>query len=286
VGDQAVAECLHPGAEIVGFGGELLDGLSEPVAEGNVAAAQRTHELVFVVSADAQRVSGVDHAHRKPQHSGCVWSAVDQVADEDRTAPAGVGGVDRPAVVVAVDDVAEFLEQGLEFCAAAVHVADHVEGPGFSAFVVEQRLDHDLGGLDLVGGVQHVHPPEPFLLQGFEGAAQFLALPADHVGAEVAVGPLGVACGAKAFGHREHDRHRQHVVLAGQLHDRLAGFALGVGGVDDGDPPGLEPFGRDIVQRVERRCRCRLVVFVVGDQAPEEVAGQYLGGGEVLGGER
>ena len=61
-----------------------------------------------------------------------------------------------------------------------------------------------------------------------------------------------------------------------------AGVALHVGRVDDGQPAGGEPLAGDVVQHVEGVGGRRLVVLVVGDQAAAEVAGEHLGGTEVL----
>ena len=117
-------------------------------------------------------------------------------------------------------------------------------------------------------------------------AAELAALAAEHVRAEVPVRAAGVALGAELLRQVEHDRDRQHVVLAGQ-HDQLAaGFGLHVGGVDDGQPAGCQPLAGDELQHLERGRRGGLVVLVVGDQAAAEVRGDHLGRLEVRPGER
>jgi hypothetical protein len=93
-------------------------------------------ELVLVVARDAQGVAGADHAHDQAQHPGAVRPAVDEISDEHRPATVGVGGVDRPALLVADELVAELGEQLLELGAAAVDVADDVERAGVVAPVV------------------------------------------------------------------------------------------------------------------------------------------------------
>ena len=80
-----------------------------------------------------------------------------------------------------------------------------------------------------------------------------------------------------ALGQVEHDRDRQHVVLAGQRDQRLAGLGLHVGGVDDGQPPARQPLAGDEVQHLERVVGRGLVVLVVGDQAAAEVGREHLG---------
>ena len=68
--------------------------------------------------------------------------------------------VDRAADIVAGEHVAEFCKQLLEFGAAAVDVADDVEGTGLVAHVVEQGLDDDVRHVDYRRGAQHVHLAE------------------------------------------------------------------------------------------------------------------------------
>ena len=85
-----------------------------------------------------------------------------------------------------------------------------------------------------------------------------------------------VALHADLLGHVEHDRHRQDVVVAGQVNQRAARVRLHVRRVDHGEPAELEPLGGDRVQRGEGRRGDRLVVLVVADQAAEGVRGQHL----------
>jgi hypothetical protein len=164
-------------------------------------------------------VSRAHHAHREAQHAGGIGSAVDEVAEEDHASALGVHGVDGSALGVAHELVAELCEQGFEFGAAAVHIADGVEGPAFLAPVVEQGLAHEprLGHLLLAR--QQVHLAEPLLAEVFQRPSQLVVLPLDHRGPERAVGALGVAFDAHALGDVEHDRHGQHIVFAGEFHE-------------------------------------------------------------------
>ena len=148
VRDQVRHEIPCGVLELLGLGGQLRQRLGQPVADGDLAAAQRPAQLVLVVAADAERVARRDHAHRQPQHARGVGSAVDEVADEHRAPTVGVVRVDGAADVVAGDHVAEFGKQLLEFGAAAVDVADDVERTGLVAHVVEQRLDDDVRHVD------------------------------------------------------------------------------------------------------------------------------------------
>ena len=200
--------------------------------------------------------------------------------------PPGWRASDRAAGRVAVDLVAERRQQLLEFGPAAVHVADDVERACLVPQVAVQPGPADGGGADLLRRVQHVHGAEPFAAQTAQPAAELAALAAEHVRAEVPVRPARVPLRAELLRQVEHDRGRQHVVLAGQ-HDQLAaGFGLHVGGVDDGQAAGLEALAGDELQHLERGRRGGLVVLVVGDQAAAEVRGDHLGRLEVRPGER
>ena len=75
---------------------------------------------------------------------------------------------------------------------------------------------------------------KPSRSEAAQRAAQLAALVADDVRAEVAVRPRAVALLADALGQVEHDRDRQHVVLARQRDERLARLGLHVRRVDDG----------------------------------------------------
>ena len=101
-------------------------------------------------------------------------------------------------------------------------------------------------------------------------------------GAEVAVGPLGVAGDADAVGDVEHDRDGQHVVGLGELEQLLASGGLDVRGVDHREPAARQPLADDDAEHLEGVLAGVLVVLVVGDQATAEVAGDHLVGAEVL----
>ena len=132
--------------------------------------------------------------------------------------------------------VAELGQQLLELGPAAVHVADDVERAGLVAQVVEQLGAGDRGGGDLFGRAQDVHRAEALALEPGQAAAQLAALAAEHVRAEVPVLAAGVALRAELLRQVQDDRHRQHVVRAGQHDELAAGFGLHVGRVDDGEP--------------------------------------------------
>nr|BFE54005.1 hypothetical protein GCM10017745_74320 [Saccharothrix mutabilis subsp. capreolus] len=283
---QPVAEPLGPLPELLRLGGQLRQRLGQAVLDLHVPAAQRPHQLLLVVAAHGERVPGLDHAHHQPQHARRVRPAVDQVADEHRAPPRRRHRVDRTALGVAHQVVAQLAQQVLQLLAAAVHVADHVERPGLVAQVVEQPLGDDRRLVHFGLAAQHVDLLEALLAEELQRLAQRGPVPAHDVRAEVAVRPGRVARQAHLFGQVEHDRHRQHVVLARDLHQLRAVGPLHVGRVHHGGPPGGEPLARHVVQHVERVAGGRLVVLVVGHQAAEVVAGQDLRRREVRARER
>ena len=109
----------------------------------HLRALQGPHQLVLVVAGHGKGVAGLDHSHRQPQHPRGIRAPVDQIAQEDHPPPGRVGRVDRPPGVVASEQVAQPLQQRLEFGPAAVHIADDVERPVLVAKVVQQRLPDD-----------------------------------------------------------------------------------------------------------------------------------------------
>ena len=285
VADQPVHERQRLGAELLALLAQLRERLGQAVADPDVGALERADQLGLVVAGDAQRGAGGDHAHHQPEHARRVRAAVDEVADEQRGAALGVGRADGAAGVVVRQLPAELGEQGAQLAGAAVHVADDVERAGEVAAVVPGPLGRDRGGLDLVDAGEHVHPPEPLLADAAQRLLEVAVLTGDHVGAELPVRPGGVALGGDLLGYVEHDRVDQHVVLAGQLDQRLAGRLLDAGGVDDGEQPAAQPGADEVLQHVEGVLGRGLVVGVVGHQAAAVVAGDDLPGREVLRGE-
>ena len=187
VRDQPVEEPLDVTAELGGLRLQLGQRLGQAVGDLHVAPAQRPQQLVLVVARHAERVAGGDHAHHQAQDAGGVRAAVDEVTDEHGPPALRVRGTHRAAVGVALDEVAELAQQGLELGPAAVHVADDVERPGLVPQVVEQPGTRDAGGGDLVLGPEHVDRTEALALQAAQTTAQRVALAPEHVRAESAV---------------------------------------------------------------------------------------------------
>lgn len=234
-------QVAHEGAdllpELLRLGGQLVQRLLQAVRHGDVAAVHGAAELVLVVPGHADGVCGADHAHHQAQHARRVRAPVDQVSDEDGRPALGVRGVDRPALGVAADGVAEAGEQGLQLRAAAVDVPHDVERAGEVAQVVVALLGDDLGGVDLGLAAQDVHLAEALALQAAQRAAQLAVLARDDVRGKLTVRAGPVPLGADAGRDVQDDRDRQHVVVPRDLDQLPAGLGLDVGGVHDGQPP-------------------------------------------------
>ena len=285
VADQPVHERQRLSTEVLALLPQLRERLGQAVADPDVGALERADQLGLVVAGDAQRGADGGHAHDQPQDARRVRAAVDEVADEQCGAALGVGRADGAAVAVVRQLPAELGEQGAQLAGAAVHVADDVEGAGEVAAVVPWPLGRDRGGLDLVDAGEHVHPAEPLLADAAQRLLEVAVLASDDVRAELPVRPGCVALGGDPLGHVEHDRVDQHVVLAGQLDQGLAGRLLDAGGVHDGEQAAPQARADDVRQHVERVLGRGLVVGVVGDQAAAVVAGYDLPLVEVLRGE-
>ena len=106
------------------------------------------------------------------------------------------------------------------------------------------------------------------------------------MGTEVALRTGSVALGAQLLRNIEHDREGEDVMVARELHERLARVRLDVRRVHDRELPELQALPRDEVEDLEGLLRHRLVVLVVADEPAAEVGAQDLGRREVLRGER
>ena len=233
-----------------------------------------------MVARHAQGGAVADHVHHQAQHPRGVWAAVDQVTDENGAAAFRRAHLRRFAG--AADGVAQLFQQGHGLVAAAVDVADDVEGTVLLAPVIPKALALDNGAGHVVHRLEYGDVPETFALQAAHGLVQGLDLRADDVRPEVTVGACGVPFVVDALRQIENDRGRQHVVLAGQGDQALAILGTHVGGVDDGQPTRRQALGRNEVQDVERVLGDGLVVLVVAHQASAEVGRDDLRGQEVL----
>lgn len=182
-------------------------------------------------------MTGRNHAHREAEHPYRVGPSVDQVAQQNRGSTVGMCSIDRPAVGVARDGIAELSQQSFKFEAAPVNVADGIERSGEMPKVVVETLPNDDSGVDVIGRFQNVNGAEPFALQSAKPPSKIGCLPMYDVFAKGAVGTFLISRCTKLFWQVEHDGHRQPVVGARKGDQVLARRRLHVRGVDDGEPP-------------------------------------------------
>jgi hypothetical protein len=281
VGHQRVGPGQHLVAELSRLGLELGEGGLQPVRDLHRAPAQRPDQLLLVVAGDDQRMAGPLGPHHQSQHPDRVRPAVHQVTDQHDAPPGRVHQVDGPALPVPDHRVAEPVDQLEQLDQAAVHVTDEVERTVLGAPVAAQRHPLDAGRLDLLDPGQHVHRAQSLAPEPAQRAAQRGDVPPHHTRTELAVRPGGVAGHRDLLRHVQHDRDRQHVVLAREPDKSRPRMCLDVGRVDDGEAAAVQPQAGDVVQRIEGGSGRGLVVLVIGDHAPERVRGQHLGGPEV-----
>jgi len=123
---------------------------------------------------------------------------------------------------------------------------------------------------------------KPFALQTSQGAVQLLRLLANDVRAKITVwtGFVPVVC--NPFRQIEDNGHRQAMKLAGDFHERFAGFWLNIRCVHDRELAGGQPFAGDEVQNFKGILRGGLTILVVGHQAATVIGRQNLGRLELL----
>ncbi len=85
-----------------------------------------------MVARDAQRVPGIDHAHRKTEDRRGGRTSIDEVADEQGAAPIRVVR----ATAVDCDLVSQLVKELAELVEAAVDVTDDVERSVVGAAVI------------------------------------------------------------------------------------------------------------------------------------------------------
>ena len=279
VADQAADEGRRLVGELVRFVLELLQGLGEAVGDLDIAPLQLAQQLDVVVAGNAQSGSRRHHPHDQAQHLGRAGTAVDEIPEEDRLAPFRVARF--RALGAAADLPAEGGEQVHQLVVAAVDVADDVEGAALAAPVRPQRLALDGGGFRFFRAAEDGDRVESLPPEAAQGAAQGAALPAHHLGGDVAVGALLVAPLAELGRQVEDDGRGEEVELAGQGDQPGAVLGLHARRVDHGEPAAGEPFRGDVVKEVEGVAGDRQVVLVVGHEAAAVVGGDHLGGPEV-----
>jgi hypothetical protein len=285
VRDEAVEEGLDPLAEGLGALVELLHGLGEPVRALDLRPSQRAQQLGVVVAVDRERDPVLHHVHGQLEHARAVGPPVHEVSHEDELAPLGVA---RRRALAVGPHPAELVEQVAQLAVAAVHVPHEIEGAALVLQVHPQTVAHQRGhGVDGLDAPQVVHEPEALVGQRAQRALELADVPARDVRRQVhPLGPLAVARDADRVGHVEHDGHGEHVVIAGELQQGLAGLGPHVGRVHHGELAALQALAHHRVQQLERVARARLVVLVVRHQAAHRVGRHDLGGSEQAPGQR
>src|SRR3990172_3261959 len=186
------------------------------------------------------------HVHGEAQDAGDVGAPVHEVAQKHGLAASRMAGSQTSRLTLGrAERVAEAVEQSAQLIEAAVDVADHVERTAISAQVAPERLALDDGGVDLLRRSEHVDVPEALALQAAQALAELLPLLPDDVRAKGAIRTSPVALPADLLWQVQDEGDRQRVELASELHERLAGLRLDVGGVHHGEPAGGEPLRRD-----------------------------------------
>src|SRR5882724_8165365 len=126
---------------------ELGERLFQPMVDDDVATPQLPYQFDLMVAWDAKGALGFHHGAHQLVGLEDAWSSVDQIAEKDGLASLGVT-VD--AAIQSCDLQRSFapfvpkcVQQPLEFTAAAMHVADDVEGAVLVLAVAPQRLALD-----------------------------------------------------------------------------------------------------------------------------------------------
>ena len=166
-----------------------------------------------------------------------------------------------------------------------MQISNDVKRPLFVPLVVPKRRPLDDSRLNFLRGLEDEDVRKAFSLHPPNGSPQLRPLLPNHMRAKVPVLTALIPLLADPFRQIEYDGDRKAVVLPAKLDQRLAGFGLNIGGIDDGETAKGQPLAGDEVQNLECVVRHRLLVFVVRDYSPAIIRRQYLGGPKVLAGE-
>ena len=229
------------------------------------------HELHVVVAGHAERGAGRDHAHHEAQHAGrCAGPR--STRSPTKTARAAVGRRAR-SPPSSPTRVAEPAEQRDELVAAAVDVADDVERAVLVAPVVPQRLRARSSAASTSSARRSTWTwRKPSRCRPRSERAQLLALVADDVRAEVAVGARrGCAPGRPPRAGRGRSRPASTWCSRASATSGLRASGWTLVASMTVSRPARQPLAGDEVQHVEGVVGRGLVVLVVGDQAAAEV---------------
>ncbi len=212
--DEAVEPFAHLGRELGRFMCELLDGLGKAMAHLDVLAVEVALELVVMVADHDQACSRFDHVLGDPEHVGRARAAVDQVADEDGAT--AFWWRDVHLLAVPSDDIAEFAEQHLQLVGTAMNIADYVERAGLIAAIGPQLGSHDFDRIDILDRSKAMHIADAFAVHAAERALEALRMAPHRAGAELTLGPRGIAGDGDLLGKVEQNRDHQRMPFPGQ----------------------------------------------------------------------
>ena len=164
-------------------------------------------------------------------------------------------------------------------------IANDIEGAVLVLFIVPHPCPDYFRVFQLLQGVDHIHEPEAFPFQVFDGPLQFPAVLMDYPLRIISLRPCLVPFLEQRFWQVQHNGHRMHVLFPGHIDNLLPGVFLNVGRVNNRQLHIVQPFIGCIVKQIKGIVGCSLIVFIIRNHTPEEVRGKDFCGFEVLQGE-
>jgi hypothetical protein len=167
-----------------------------------------------------------------------------------------------------------------------VDIPDDIERAMLIRPIIPEWHSLDDCGFDLLGAVHHEDVSEALLAEPTQRPPHLRGLVTDNVRAEGPVVPVPVSFLTAPFGHVQHDRHGQTMVLTSQLDERLAGFGLDIGGIDDRELSQDKPLAGNESKHIEGIFGDSLVVLIVTDHSPASIRREDFGRQEMFLDER
>jgi hypothetical protein len=138
---------------------DLGERLRQSMRDPHVLPSQFPQQLDVMIAGNTKRGPCGNHVANESHSIQDSWTAIDEVADEDRFSPEGVdvhkaAGKSRTAWRHRGDLVAELAQQAFQFIATAVNIPDYVEGTMFVPFVVVKWDAFNDRPIDFLGIVQ------------------------------------------------------------------------------------------------------------------------------------
>src|SRR5688572_13069681 len=127
---------------------------------------------------------------------------------------------------------------------------------------------------------------EAFASKPAQRPMQLAPLVPNYVWTEIPVRPRTIAVVAHTLGQVENDCNREHMVLAGERYERLAGLWLDVRGIDHRQLRAGEPPRGHEMQRCKGVVSRRLVVLVVRHERAESIRRHHFRRLEVFASKR